>query len=132
MGARAFQLPSQSRSAPPLRHAAQDQHHFRGPTMGLLKLRPRPRVEHAATTRTAVVQNGLAMTPVDDHCVVLPATRTLEPTGMQEIYQFLIAGLFVHEFRQREVHDCSSMSSPSPPSKRASLAALYSHTRFGP
>jgi hypothetical protein len=99
MAARAPQFPSQSGGAPPLGDAPQDQQHFRGTAMAPLKPRPCPGIEHATAVGTAIIQDGMAMTPVDDHSVGGAATGAMKPVGMQEIQQLLIAGVLVHEPR---------------------------------
>jgi hypothetical protein len=72
--------------------------------MGPLQDRPGEGVEDASAVPTSVVQDGFAMPAVDIEPVAGPAPRAGQAAGMEPAEQGPVAGRFIEQIDDGEVH----------------------------
>jgi hypothetical protein len=104
VGPVALQLAGQLGRGHPLGDAAKDQDDLRGPAMGLVEGRPGEGIEDPAAARAAVVEHRGAMATVDGQALAGAAAWTGQAVGMEELDDPSVAGVFIHQLGDREVH----------------------------
>jgi hypothetical protein len=101
----AAQLAGQPRGRHPLAEAAQDQQPLGAGAAGLLQCGAGEGVEHAAAGAALVVEDGGAVAAVDAQPGVGAAARAGQATRVQDGHEPLVAGAFVEQVSEGEVHD---------------------------
>src|SRR6266508_2727245 len=101
--AAAAQFPGQAGGRRALGDAAGDQHQLAGAALGALEFGAGPGVVDAAAGGAAVVKDRVAVGAVDGPPPAA-AVRAAEAAGVQGVHQEVVAGLFVQQVEQREVH----------------------------
>jgi hypothetical protein len=102
--AAALQLPRQLSGGYALGETPEDEDQHRGPVVGPLEHGSSPGVEDSPTCRAAIVKDGFPVVAMDDESLVSVAAGTLQPLGMDESQEELIAGVLIHKGVDREVH----------------------------
>ena len=115
-----LQLAGQPGSGLALGDPPEDQHDFRGPPVGLVEGGAGEGVEHPAAAVAAVVQDRGAVPPVHPQAVAGLTARAGQAVGMEDGDELLVAGIFVHELGDGEIHGglrCNDpRRDPDPPS----------------
>jgi hypothetical protein len=102
--AAALQLPRQLSGGHALGETPEDEHQHRGTVVGPLEHGPSPGVEDPSTGRAAIVKDGFPVVAMDEESLASVAAGTLQPLGMDERQEELIAGVLIHKGVDREVH----------------------------
>ena len=100
----AVQLAGQLGGGDALGEAADDQDQFPGQAPAAVQGCAGEGVEDPVAVAAPEVQDGVAAPTVDDHAVVSMAAGTGQTVGMQPVDELGIAGLFIHQVDDREVH----------------------------
>jgi hypothetical protein len=104
----AAQLAGQPRRRHALGDAAEDQDDLRRPPLHALQGGPGPGVEDAAAPTALVVEDRGAVPSVDAEAVGGAAAGAGQPVGVERRDEPGVAGIFVHQVGEREVHRDSS------------------------
>jgi hypothetical protein len=98
-------LTGELRRGDPLGDATEDRE-----DLGRVEVRPLPgcfreHIEHPSAPLAAIVDDRVVgVTAVDIEPFPRPATRALEPFGVEQVKELLAANLLVHQVKYREVH----------------------------
>lgn len=104
-GAVQTEFTRQLRRGDSLSDAAQDQHDLGWRFGRSGKHRPREGVEDAAAGTTAVIQHRFPMPTMNGESFVGLTSRTGQPIRMQQVDQFGVTGILVHEVLNGEIHE---------------------------
>src|SRR5208337_3171278 len=110
----ASELPRQLGGGRPLREPAQDQNDLRWPPMGTLEDGPGPGVEDPAALGAAIIKDGLTEVTMGVESLGGVAARAAQPRGVEQIEEELVAGIFIHEILDREIHRRDSWDAGCP------------------
>jgi hypothetical protein len=100
----AIQFPGHLRRGRPLRETPKDQEDLAGSGLAPVQDGPGPGVEDATAGAALVVQDGVAVAAMDPQVVWLSTPRAGQAVGMEQFEELLIAGRFIEEIQQREIH----------------------------
>jgi hypothetical protein len=111
------EFPSQLGGGHPLGKAAQDEDHLRGPPVGPLEEGARPGIEDPAAVSAAIIEDGFTIKVLDAKPVSGLTAGAVQALGMKEVEKELIAGIFIHQVVDGEIHRVVSSGSGCFPSR---------------
>jgi hypothetical protein len=102
----AAQLARQLRRRGPLGDTTEDQQDPGGAPLHPVQQGAGPGVEDAAAVAALVVEQGGAVAAVDAEAVAGAAARAGQAVGVEQLHELGVAGVFVQELDQGEIHRC--------------------------
>jgi hypothetical protein len=108
----AVQFARQLRGGHLLGEPAQDQDPFPGSALRRVEDRAREGIEDPTAVGTAIDDDWHAIMTMKLQVIIPVTAGTGQAVGVQPSDQEVVAGLFVHQVRQREVHDRLRVQTP--------------------